>query len=182
MRRRDKILIMTEANKRLESSWLKERHFITENTLSLDSLSKNDTIKDLAQSLASDPEKLKKAVGELISLGISKDVIVNTAKKLEGESQLTEVEDDDIFSTKPEEKDWVDRNFEMTGQGGLKDAVAGAKLGGILGTIGGIIVDDIALHAGAADPQNLMKTLLVVVAMAVGTAGFTAYLGGKGIK
>lgn len=181
MRKRDKRLIMAEANKRLETSWLKEKHFINENTVSIGSLVKNDTIQDLAQDLASDSEKLKKAVAELISLGVSKEVIFNTAKKLEGNSQITEVveDEDDIFKSTPKEEDWIDRNFSMTGQGGLKDAVVGAKIGGILGTIGGIVTDDVLLHVGAADPQNLVRTLIVVVAMALGTAGVSSFLAGK---
>lgn len=191
MRKRDKTLLMVEANKRLEKSWLKEKHFITENNL--DSLSKNDKVEDLAQSLASDPQKLKKAIGELESLGISKEDILKTAQAIKtGQSvgaivnsavseNLTEVEDlDDNYKTIPDKKDWIDRNFSMTGEGGLKDAISGAKIGGVLGAIGGIIVDDIVIHMGAQDPQSLLKTLLLVVGMAVATGGITSFLAGKG--
>lgn len=203
MNRRDKLRVITEANQRVEKSYLKSKGFLKEDTadVNIDSLLQNKEVQKIVQDLASDTNKLKKAAKELISAGLDKDVLVQSIKTLKkggsidsiiksgvetiSENRLTEVEDDVVpgyvekskddehSSVTDDHKKWAEKeNFGITGFGGKEDMIAGAKMGGVIGGLGGALVSSGILATGHTSPDALLPILagVIVAAFAGGYA------------
>lgn len=196
MNRRDKLKVIAEANQRIEQSYLKTKGFLKEETanMNIDSLLQNKEVQKIVQDLASDPNKLKKAAKELISAGLDKDVLVQSIKALKkgesidsiiksgveniSENRLMEVEDDvvpgynekgDDDEVKPtdDHKKWADEeNFGITGYGGKEDMIAGAKLGGIVGGLGGALISAGVLATGHVSADALLPILVGIIGAA----------------
>lgn len=193
MNRRDKLKVIAEANQRIEQSYLKTKGFLKEDTadMNIDSLLQNKEVQKIVQDLASDPNKLKKAAKELISAGLDKDVLVQSIKALKkGESidsiiksgvesifenRLMEVEDDvvpgyneksddDDIKPNDDHKKWADEeNYGITGYGGKEDIIAGAKLGGIVGGLGGALISAGILSTGHVSADALLPILAGII-------------------
>jgi hypothetical protein len=193
MNRRDKLKVIVEANQRIEQSYLKTKGFLKEesvNVTSIDYLLQNTEVQKIVQDLASDPNKLKKAAKELISAGLDKDVLVQAIKALKkgesidsiiksgvetiSENHLMEVEDDvvpgynekvdDDIKPNDDHKKWADEeNFGVTGYGGKEDMIAGAKLGGIVGGLGGALISAGVLATGHVSADALLPILAGII-------------------
>ena len=189
MRKKDKLKVIMEANNRVENSYLKSKGLIKENDSeqNIDSLLQNPEVQNLIKSLASNPEKIKKAAKELINIGISRDELLDTARALKNgqsvdsmvknmtESVLkkyvvNEVEDKPLPTYKGDieandekiEKKEVDKDFFD-----VVDIASGAKMGGILGALAGSLLD-LGLFAGGSDNLKLyIPSLVMVVAAAI---------------
>jgi hypothetical protein len=163
--------------------------------MNIDSLLKNKEVQKIVQDLASDPNKLKKAAKELISAGLDKDVLVKSIQTLKkggsidsiiksgvetiSENRLMEVEDDVVpgyneklkddesSSVSDDHKKWADEeNYGITGYGGKEDMLAGAKLGGIVGGLGGALVSAGILSTGHVSADALLPILVGIVGAA----------------
>lgn len=187
MRKRDKLKVITEANKRLESTYLKNRGLLKEDH----SLSQNKEVQDIAKDLASDPETLKKAVKELISMGVSKDILIQSAKAIKnGKSidsivkptvdsisenySVNEVEDKPL----PTHKDDIEQSNSTVEKEGSKEdnhyvmgtkvtPLRGAGMGGTIGAVVGSLFDAGLLAGGSDDPKKYLMPLIWVVAAAI---------------
>jgi hypothetical protein len=211
MNRRDKLRVITEANKKMEQSYLKSKGFLKEDTatdMDIDSLLQNKEVQKIIADLKTDPNKLKKAAKELISAGLDKDVLVKSVQTLKKggsidsiiksgvqtmtEGRLTEVEDEVTpgYTEKSEDKDdpnydhkkWAEKeNFGITGYGGKEDAIAGAKIGGVLGAVMGSLVSAGVLATGNTGWEALLPILAGIVVGGL-TTGYIAHSGIKDIK
>jgi hypothetical protein len=186
MRKRDKLKVIMEANQRVENSYLKSKGLIKEDV----SLSQNKELQDIAKDLASDPETLKKAIKELISMGVPKDVLVQSVKAIKhGESidsivkpavdsisesySVNEVEDKplptykgDIESSDSAVEKKEDKNDYLMGS--KVTPLSGAGIGGTLGAVLGSLFSAGVMTGGGnlEDPKTYLIPLIWVVAAA----------------
>ena len=225
MRRRDRIKVIKEANQRLETTYLKSKGFLKEDGATqvagsrppdtdtkpptagsnADTLLKNKGVQSISKSLASDPEKLNKAVQELISLGVGKEVLLRAAEmvkngeyidsliKSEIKTDIKEVEDietdeNELWRKKQHEKiksgaEWSDLENYITGFGDEEVVVGGIKLGAVLGSVLGYLVDSgLILTTHRIDPKELLIVLSAVVVGSMVMGGVTGWKANKDIK
>lgn len=171
MRKRDKILIMVEANKRLEKSWLVERNLIEENT-NIDNLLHNNKVESMVDELINNPKELKKAINDLLSLGVNKEDLIKTAKTLQkggSINQLTKniVNNIDLSNLNEGEDSFIDKKIdswsrETVSKDKLTRMLAGAKMGATLGGLGGsLIASGLFVGGMIKNPTELLLTALL---------------------